>query len=140
MKQVLLNLVLNALQAMPDGGSLRIAATLDPSSLPEVPAVCLTVSDTGTGIPAELQSRIFDPFFTTKDQGTGLGLAIVHALVEAHHGRIDVESSSERGTSFVITLPRGPVQNTSMVPRTAFAGRSVAPGGILNATEEETYE
>ena len=108
-KQVLLNLVLNAVQAMPDGGKLTIAVTVAPSSISEIPAIHLTVSDTGTGIPTELQSRIFDPFFTTKDQGTGLGLAIVHALVEAHHGRIDVESGWGRGTSFVITLPRGPV-------------------------------
>lgn len=140
-KQVLLNLVLNAVQAMPDGGKLTIAVTVAPSSISEIPAIHLTVSDTGTGIPTELQSRIFDPFFTTKDQGTGLGLAIVHALVEAHHGRIDVESGWGRGTSFVITLPRGPVQNASTLLQTAApAGRSVTPKGIVSATEEETYE
>ena len=140
-KQVLLNLVLNAVQAMPDGGKLTIAVTVAPSSISEIPAIHLTVSDTGTGIPTELQSRIFDPFFTTKDQGTGLGLAIVHALVEAHHGRIDVESAWGRGTSFVITLPRGPVQNASTLLQTAaLAGRSVTPKGIVSATEEETYE
>jgi signal transduction histidine kinase len=141
MKQVLLNLVLNAVQAMPDGGRLTIAASVAHPSNSESPAVHLIVSDTGAGIPTELQSRIFDPFFTTKDRGTGLGLAIVHALVEAHHGRIDVESSSGRGTSFVITLPRGPVRNASMpLQNTALAGRSVIPGRNLNETEEETYE
>lgn len=142
MKQVLLNLVLNAVQAMPVGGRLTIAATVAASpTMSDAPAVQLTVSDTGTGIPPEVQSRIFDPFFTTKDQGTGLGLAIVHALVEAHQGRIDVESRVGRGTSFVITLPRGPVQNVSMPLGTAeLAGRSVTPGRFLSATEEERYE
>lgn len=141
MKQVLLNLVLNAVQAMPEGGLLSIAVTAAPSPAMEVPSIHLTVSDTGTGIPPDLQSRIFDPFFTTKDQGTGLGLAIVHALIEAHHGRIDVESSRGRGTSFVITLPRGPVQSASMPMRSAArAGRSTTPSRILSATEEETYE
>jgi len=114
MKQVLLNLVLNAVQAMPEGGTLTLAACPTSHQFPESTAIQLTVSDTGTGIPSDLQSRVFDPFFTTKDQGTGLGLAIVHALVEAHHGRIDVESSLGRGTSFVITLPPGPVQTPGM--------------------------
>ncbi len=141
MKQVLLNLVLNAVQAMPEGGLLTIAVTAASSPATEVPSIQLTVSDTGTGIPPDLQSRVFDPFFTTKDQGTGLGLAIVHALIEAHHGRIDVESSPGRGTSFVITLPRGPVQSASMPVRSAApAGRSATPSRILSATEEETYE
>lgn len=141
MKQVLLNLVLNAVQAMPEGGLLTIAVSAAPSPATEVPSIQLTVSDTGTGIPPDLQSRVFDPFFTTKDQGTGLGLAIVHALIEAHHGRIDVESSPGRGTSFVITLPRGPVQSALMPVRSAApAGRSATPSRILSVTEEETYE
>ena len=141
MKQVLLNLVLNAVQAMPDGGVLTLAATMAPANSQESPAVQLIVSDTGTGIPPELQSRVFDPFFTTKDQGTGLGLAIVHALVEAHQGRIDVESKAGQGTSFVITLPRGPVQSPSTsVPSTALTGRSTGANSIVHVTEEETYE
>ena len=141
MKQVLLNLVLNAVQAMPEGGILTIAATMSPSSLSESPAVCLTVSDTGIGIPGDLQSRIFDPFFTTKDEGTGLGLAIVHALIEAHHGRIDVESRPGYGTTFVLTLPQGPVQNASMSLRaTARAAGSVTSRRKSSATEEEMYE
>lgn len=139
-KQVLLNLVLNAVQAMPAGGTLTLAATVMPAQISETPSIQLTVTDTGTGIPLELQSRVFDPFFTTKDHGTGLGLAIVHALVEAHHGRIDVESSPGQGTSFVMTLPRGPVQNTSLARTAALAGRSVTPRRVATATEEETYE
>lgn len=141
MKQVLLNLVLNAVQAMPHGGRLTITAALAPASTAEIPAMRLTVRDTGRGIPTELQSRVFDPFFTTKDQGTGLGLAIVHALVEAHHGRIDVESTPGQGTSFIITLPRGPAQNASMPVRSAaLPDRSVSPCRILSATVKETYE
>jgi PAS domain S-box len=141
MKQVLLNLVLNAVQAMPDGGMLTVAVTVASPQASDKPAVQLTVGDTGTGIAPELQSRVFDPFFTTKDQGTGLGLAIVHALIEAHHGRIDVESSPGRGTSFIITLPQGPEQRESVPARTpACAGRSVTAFQIVNETEEETYE
>lgn len=141
MKQVLLNLVLNAVQAMPEGGTLTLAACPAPPQPQESPAIQLTVSDTGTGIPAELQSRVFDPFFTTKDHGTGLGLAIVHALVEAHHGRIDVESSPGHGTSFLITLPRGPGQTSSTpAPRVSLSGSSEASRQIVSITEEKRYE
>jgi signal transduction histidine kinase len=90
------------------------------------------------GIPADLQSRIFDPFFTTKDHGTGLGLAIVHALVEAHHGRIDVESRLGQGTTFIITLPRGPVEGAA--PRHETAARTAGTTTsrrFLNINEEE---
>lgn len=141
MKQVLLNLVLNAVQAMPEGGTLTLAACPAPPQPQESPAIQLTVSDTGTGIPAELQSRVFDPFFTTKDHGTGLGLAIVHALVEAHHGRIDVESSPGHGTSFLITLPGGPGQTPSTpAPRVSLSGSSEASRQIVSITEEKRYE
>jgi two-component system sensor histidine kinase FlrB len=141
MKQVLLNLVLNAVQAMTDGGILTIAVAMVPSSVADNPAVRLTVNDTGIGIPVDLQSRIFDPFFTTKDHGTGLGLAIVHALVEAHHGRIDVESRLGQGTTFIITLPRGPVEDAAPRHETA-AGTagSTTPGRFLNTNEEEMFQ
>ena len=141
MKQVLLNLVLNAVQAMPKGGLLSIAVTAALASATDVPSIHMTIRDTGSGIPPDLQSRVFDPFFTTKDQGTGLGLAIVHALIEAHHGRIDVESSMGRGTSFVITLPRGPVPDSATSVRSAaLADPSATPSRFLSAIEEETYE
>ncbi len=141
MKQVLLNLVLNAVQAMPEGGVLTLAAALLPGHLQEKPHAQLTVTDTGIGIPPEVQSRVFDPFFTTKDDGTGLGLAIVHALVEAHHGRIDVMSSPGRGTSFVITLP----QECSQLPASPFAAAAWArQAGIhddsLTVAKEEMSE
>lgn len=105
LKQVCLNLIINAAQAMPAGGVLTISLKPETDRLLGMPAVCLTVTDSGPGIDAGLRSRIFDPFFTTKDDGTGLGLAIVHAIVEAHQGRIDVDSVVGRGTSFTIILP-----------------------------------
>lgn len=109
LKQVLLNLILNGIHAMPGSGTLTLSASLTEGQVPGGPALRLSVSDTGAGIPAAQRSRIFDPFFTTKDEGTGLGLAIVHAIVEAHQGRIDVESSEGQGTTFTIVLPHSPV-------------------------------
>lgn len=100
MAQCLLNLYLNAIEAMPSGGALRIAvdrATDD--------SLVIEVRDTGAGIPTEHLSRIFDPYFTTKSSGTGLGLAIVHKIVEAHAGRIYVFSEAGQGTRFQIVLP-----------------------------------
>lgn len=108
-KQVLLNLIMNAAQAMPQGGTLTVTVRADRRRKgPGGAGICLTVRDTGSGIAPEHQSRVFDPFFTTKDDGTGLGLAIVHALVEAHRGRIDVESRLGQGTAFIVTLPGRP--------------------------------
>lgn len=105
MKQVVLNLIVNAVQAMPTGGVLTISLKADQAQTLGAPAIRLTVSDSGAGIDSAHRSRIFDPFFTTKDEGTGLGLAIVYAIVEAHQGRIDVESVVGQGASFVVVLP-----------------------------------
>ncbi len=110
-KQALLNLILNAIQAMPDGGVLTVAVHRDRERLASVSGVRITISDTGCGIAPEHRSRIFDPFFTTKEEGTGLGLAIVHAIVEAHRGRIDVESAIGRGTTFILILPTRPADD-----------------------------
>jgi len=101
LKQVLLNLVLNAIGAQPDGGSVTLAAR------GEGRFVSISVADKGPGIPPGLLERIFDPFFTTRPEGTGLGLSIVHRIVEGHGGRIDVETS-ERGTVFTLALPAAP--------------------------------
>jgi signal transduction histidine kinase len=90
---------------MPNSGTLTLSATLTEEQAPGEPALRFSVSDTGVGIPAAERSRIFDPFFTTRDEGTGLGLAIVHAIVEAHRGRIDVESIEGCGTTFTVMLP-----------------------------------
>lgn len=105
MKQVVLNLIINAVQAMPTGGVLTIILTTDHANTLGTPAVRLTVADSGTGIDPAHRSRLFDPFFTTKEEGTGLGLAIVYSIVEAHQGRIDVESAVGCGASFSVVLP-----------------------------------
>jgi PAS domain S-box-containing protein len=115
-EQVLLNLVVNARDAMPQGGQVRIATekvVLDEEAARGNPQgragdfVCLSVSDTGTGIAPEHLARIFDPFFTTKDvgRGTGLGLAVCYGILSDHGGRLDVRSTLGVGTTFTITLP-----------------------------------
>ncbi|KJS30665.1 MAG: hypothetical protein VR64_15810 [Desulfatitalea sp. BRH_c12] len=99
LSQCLLNLYLNALQAMETGGSLTVASeAIDDEHLR------IQVVDTGSGIAAEDVDRIFDPYFTTKAKGTGLGLAIVHKIIEAHGGHIQVESTPGKGTRFGLTL------------------------------------
>lgn len=109
MKQVMLNLIINAVQAMPSGGVLMISLKADQAHTLGTPGIRLTVSDSGAGIDPAYRSRLFDPFFTTKDEGTGLGLAIVYSIIEAHQGRIDIESEVGRGASFSIVLPHPPV-------------------------------
>ncbi|HET7535554.1 MAG TPA: two-component regulator propeller domain-containing protein [Candidatus Didemnitutus sp.] len=115
-EQMVLNLVLNARDAMPKGGRLVVATSMAEFTACSVPAVlnarpgrfvCQAVSDTGCGIRQEIMPRIFDPFFTTKEvgKGTGLGLATVFGIVEQHHGWIDVQSSVDRGSTFRIYLP-----------------------------------
>lgn len=108
MHQAFLNLFLNAIQAMPSGGELRIEAnpvvilSVDGSKLNYVRVV---VSDTGKGIPSHILPKIFDPFFTTKPKGIGLGLSITYQIIKKHGGTIQVESQWEKGTSFIINLP-----------------------------------
>ncbi len=100
MAQCLLNLYLNAIQAMENSGTLTVRISVDDDQY-----VHITVSDTGQGIHLEKLDRIFDPYFTTKKTGTGLGLAIVHKIVEAHQGQMKVKSTSGKGTSFTIMIP-----------------------------------
>jgi signal transduction histidine kinase/CheY-like chemotaxis protein len=99
MEQALTNLVLNAVEAMPDAGTLSIHLRTRGHWL------TMTISDTGPGIPPEAQRRIFEPFFTTKTRGTGLGLAIARRVIEEHGGAIDVSSEPDKGTTFAIQLP-----------------------------------
>jgi signal transduction histidine kinase len=105
LRQVFLNVFLNAVQAMPDGGELRVATRNIGDGTFE--GVQVTISDTGTGIPEEEKRQIFQPFFTTKEQGTGLGLAIAYGIVQEHNGKIEVESEVGKGTTFRIFLPAG---------------------------------
>ncbi len=99
--QVIVNLVVNAIQAMPEGGTLTVGTRLTKEGL------CLSVEDSGIGMTEETIKQIFLPFFTTKDidEGTGLGLAVVHGIVTAHGGRIHVESEPGRGSRFLVFLP-----------------------------------
>lgn len=101
MSQVLINLVMNAIHAMPEGGTLRLALALDRGM------VKLTVADTGSGMPQEVIAKVFEPFFTTKEfgKGTGLGLTVVKGIIEEHSGTIHVESEPGKGTVFTIGLP-----------------------------------
>jgi PAS domain S-box-containing protein len=101
MNQVLINLIMNAIHAMPEGGTLRLELNQ------ERDMVKLTVSDTGHGIPKEAVNKIFEPFFTTKEfgKGTGLGLTVVKGIIEEHHGSIAVDSAEGKGTTFTILLP-----------------------------------
>jgi two-component system sensor histidine kinase HydH len=101
LNQVLLNIYLNAIEAMAAGGELKIEL----SSESEANGVDITIADTGCGISAEDLSKIFDPYYTTKSSGTGLGLAIAHNIIEAIGGQILVESQPGQGTIFKITLP-----------------------------------
>jgi two-component system NtrC family sensor kinase len=103
LQQVFVNLLFNASEAMPDGGTVHVSTR----GLHDRKAVVLAVSDTGTGIHQENLSRIFDPFFTTKEEGkgVGLGLAVVYGIVRSHGGDIEVDSQVDRGTSFRVTLP-----------------------------------
>jgi two-component system sensor histidine kinase HydH len=101
MTQALLNIFLNAMESMENGGELRVAAVLRP----EVNKVEIRISDTGTGVSRENLPRIFDPFFSTKKKGTGLGLAITAKIIEAHRGEISAESEEGRGTIFKVLLP-----------------------------------
>jgi PAS domain S-box-containing protein len=98
MRQALGNLIQNAVEAMPDGGTLTVTMQRDRD-------LTIIVGDTGPGIPLEHLKKVFLPFFTTKDEGVGMGLALTHKVVTAHGGRVDVESTVNAGTKFKVVLP-----------------------------------
>ena len=136
LQQVLTNLALNARDAMPDGGTLRIGVmrvTAEPGAAPPLPAmveslappawICLSITDTGLGMTAEVYAHLFEPFFTTKEegQGTGLGLAQVYGIIQLHDGHIDVETAVGQGVTFRIYLPASTLGTENDVETTATA-------------------
>jgi signal transduction histidine kinase len=98
--QVILNMVINGVEAMPEGGSLSLTTDSSDNGCVEI-----RVSDSGVGIPKEELPRIFEPFYSTKPEGTGLGLSISQSIVKQHYGEIQVESEMGEGTSFIVRLP-----------------------------------
>jgi two-component system, cell cycle sensor histidine kinase and response regulator CckA len=114
MEQVIINLILNSLDAMPNGGALRVSTSAGNHNQKAVSYadnnqefICISVADTGIGIPDELQSLIFEPFYTTKPagKGTGLGLSSSYGIVRQHNGEIEVQSEPSRGTTFNVFFP-----------------------------------
>ncbi|MFB0526936.1 MAG: ATP-binding protein [bacterium] len=107
LKQVFMNIVLNAIQAMPEGGDLKIITGLQQEFVDSDTSVFVAIKfeDTGCGIPEENLNDLFNPFFTTKNGGSGLGLSISHRIIKEHKGHIDVESTAGKGTTFTVKLP-----------------------------------
>ena len=101
LRQAFLNMAINACQATPNGGTLRLSCAPAPGN-----RVVVRFEDTGVGIPAEHLSKIFDLYFTTKDHGTGIGLSMVYRIIQLHDGEVEVESTKDRGTTFRVLLPR----------------------------------
>src|SRR6185369_10038686 len=133
--QVLSNILINATQAMPGGGTILIKAdniTLDAANmmLPSGEYIKLSISDTGSGIAEEDQKKIFDPYFTTKKGGNGLGLATVYSIINKHGGHISVHSMVGKGATFEILLPASHEKVTYIEPGTV----SMEPGTELDKT------
>jgi signal transduction histidine kinase len=122
-EQVVLNLLSNAVDAMPRGGTIRLSLRQTHEG-----GAHLSVADEGHGIPEDIQSRIFDPFFSTKEigKGTGLGLAISYGIVQDHGGDIVVRSTVGSGTEFTVTLP--PVPPPRALPKELPPGDDISPG------------
>ena len=116
---MLANVLVNAVQAMPQGGNLTVGSAIR-EGFAEI-----SVRDTGSGIPEAIQNRIFDPFFTTKPHGTGLGLSIVYRIMEAHGGRVEVQSSKHHGGD--AAEPAGTRILLLLPLKAAFATEVVAP-------------
>jgi len=145
--QVIQNIILNARQAMPDGGKIEIECSNvsieSGSKLPGLTTgryVCITIRDQGPGIAPEIQDRIFDPFFSRREGGSGLGLAICHSIITRHQGGIFVESSPEKGTVFNVYLP---ASTTDIVPEEKDMAEQEAqtrPGRILVMDDEELFQ
>jgi signal transduction histidine kinase len=130
-EQVIINLILNSLDAMPDGGALRVSTSsgnhsqkADSHANDNQEFICISIADTGIGIPGELQSVIFEPFFTTKPpgKGTGLGLSSSYGIVRQHKGEIEVHSEPNRGTTFNVFIPTTVVAVSRCLPAAVKSG------------------
>jgi PAS domain S-box-containing protein len=149
LEQVILNMAVNARDAMPTGGSLTISAAnarplevrVDPEGPPgdSAEGVAVTISDTGSGMPPEVVERIFEPFFTTKEsgKGTGLGLSTVYGIVQQSGGHIDVQSEQGAGTTFRIWFPRVDEPPDAVAQRAASAAPLSARGEKILLVEDE---
>jgi two-component system cell cycle sensor histidine kinase/response regulator CckA len=138
LSRVLMNLTVNAADAMPGGGTLTLATANPPAAAGTVHAVQLTFTDTGVGMSPDVQARVFEPFFTTKPngRGTGLGLATVHGIITQAGGEVQLRSAPGRGTSFEIRLPT--VEGPRVVERpTATKAASVTRGVILVVEDQD---
>jgi two-component system, NtrC family, sensor kinase len=113
-RQVFVNLLLNAMGAMPDGGTIKITGSMDNYEPGKAGLFHLVIADNGSGIPQDHLPKIFDPFFTTKPEGTGLGLSIVHKILEQHKAIVEVESSNSGGTVFTLTFPMNAVEEENV--------------------------
>ena len=115
LKQVFINLIGNAIDAITQGGEIRIGATVE-NDADGRPMVVVRFRDSGSGMSGDVQTRIFDPFFTTKDDGTGLGLCISAQVMAQHEGSLVLESSTEHGTTFAVWLPVAGTPDRSVLP------------------------
>jgi signal transduction histidine kinase len=106
LKEVLVNLVLNACEVMVNGGVITIREE-EHRKPPLGPAVVIRVSDNGPGIPESVRDKVFQPFFSSKEEGTGLGLSIATRIIEEHGGRLELDSKPNEGATFIIILPLG---------------------------------
>lgn len=136
--QALLNLIVNAKDAMPEGGTIRVAALPNNEQSTSIQVV---VSDEGSGIPPELIDKIFDPFFTTKGEGkgTGLGLSLVETVVRSHLGKIEVRSREPKGTSFIVVLPAASALDSKSRNSPVQKPSSHADGATILLIENERH-
>ncbi len=133
LREVFVNLILNAVQAMPEGGTISIRTRTAKND-----TVAIDVADTGSGMTAEVREHIFEPLFTTKgDRGTGMGLAVTYGIVQEHDGTIQVDSAPGAGTTFTITLPCAPSDSTPASHTPSEAPVDTEPVRVLVVDDEE---